>query len=230
MQQQHPPVVGEDPTNLIVNYVPTPVTDAELRQLFEQYGELESARVIVDRHTHHPKGYGFVKFKHEASAREAIEKMNGFEILNKRLKVTPAKGPQNAQINKATQRMQALQASMAPPPQPVPQQMYQAASMAPVMGSGQQATYVLVDANGMPLQSFMPSQPFAPAGPAYVSAQSMPYAPPPPQMAAGGLPTFVPFRPLSPSKDPIYSESFNLTLTTTSPQGSRNASYDSKPQ
>lgn len=195
--QQQPPFVGEDPTNLIVNYVPTPVTDAELRQLFEQYGELESARVIVDRHTHHPKGYGFVKFKHEASAREAIEKMNGFEILNKRLKVTPAKGPQNAQINKVTQRMQAIQQQQAPPAAtaqpaqslPAPQMYHhhhhhpQAAVMAPQV----QPTYVFVDANGVPIQTFAPQgATFAPGAQTYIPAgtpmQQMPYVAPPQQM------------------------------------------------
>jgi RNA recognition motif-containing protein len=85
--------VGSDPRNLIINYIPTPVSEEELKQLFVQYGEVESARIILDRETGQPKGYGFVKFMSEESAQEAIRKMNGFEIHNKRLKVTTARGP-----------------------------------------------------------------------------------------------------------------------------------------
>lgn len=84
---------GSDPRNLIINYIPTPVSEEELKQLFVQYGEVESARIILDRETGQPKGYGFVKFMNEDSAHEAIRKMNGFEIHNKRLKVTTARGP-----------------------------------------------------------------------------------------------------------------------------------------
>mmetsp|Transcript_5994 Transcript_5994/g.6536 ORF Transcript_5994/g.6536 Transcript_5994/m.6536 type:complete len:223 (-) Transcript_5994:664-1332(-) len=125
--------IPQDPRNLIVNYIPTPVDDEELRQLFEQFGELESARVIIDRVSGVPKGYGFVKFKTEAAAREAILKMNGFEIKNKRLKVTTAKGPNATQMERqAHAQQQSNRVSnhgqapppppIAPPPPPPPQQ------------------------------------------------------------------------------------------------------------
>ncbi|KAH9597955.1 RNA recognition motif domain [Trypanosoma melophagium] len=84
-----------DPRNLIVNYIPTPVTDAELRRLFEPFGPVETARVIRDRANNHPKGYGFVRFRSEAAAQEAIGRMNGYEIYNKRLRVDIARGPQS---------------------------------------------------------------------------------------------------------------------------------------
>ena len=111
-----------DPKNLIVNYIPTPVTDEELRQMFAQFGEVESARVIVDREmNNHPKGYGFVKFRTPEAAASAIQNMNGFEILGKRLKVTPAKGHQSAQINQYHSRVQRMMAQpTAPPPPPPP--------------------------------------------------------------------------------------------------------------
>ncbi|KEG12729.1 RNA-binding protein [Trypanosoma grayi] len=112
--------LDSDPRNLIVNYIPTPVTDAELRQLFEQFGVVESARVIVDRaNNNHPKGYGFVKFSSEMAARAAIEGMNGFQIYNKRLRVTPARGPQNAHTNNGNNKLTSLlQARMGSPHSP----------------------------------------------------------------------------------------------------------------
>lgn len=87
------PVGDPDPKNLIVNYIPSPITNDRLRELFEPYGPVESARVIKDRTTQHPKGYGFVKYFSEESARLAMTSMNGFEIGHKRLRVTQANGP-----------------------------------------------------------------------------------------------------------------------------------------
>lgn len=84
-----------DPCNLIVNYIPTPVNDEYLRELFEPFGTVISARVIVDRTTNHPKGYGFVKFTTKEAAKKAIREMNGYKIQNKHLRVTQANGPQN---------------------------------------------------------------------------------------------------------------------------------------
>lgn len=85
-----------DLTNLIVNYIPSVMTGKELRQLFEEWGEVESARIIIDRQTNQSKGYGFVKYRHEASALVAMAKMNGRELHNKQLKVTPARGRQSS--------------------------------------------------------------------------------------------------------------------------------------
>ncbi|RNF26992.1 RNA-binding protein [Trypanosoma conorhini] len=94
---------GADPRNLIVNYIPTPVSDESLRRLFERFGPLVSARVIRDRKKgEHPKGYGFVVYADPESGLAAMEAMNGFEIHNKRLRVSPAFGPGNAQSKSTT--------------------------------------------------------------------------------------------------------------------------------
>ncbi|CCW64275.1 unnamed protein product [Phytomonas sp. EM1] len=92
------PVKEPDPKNLIVNYIPTCVTDDELRKLFDPFGTLVSARVIVNRTTKHPKGYGFVKYTTEEAAKMAMATMNGYEIENKRLRVMQANGPQNRSL------------------------------------------------------------------------------------------------------------------------------------
>lgn len=79
--------------NLIVNYIPNAIGDHELHRLFSPHGELESARVIHDTVTGLPKGYGFVMFRHSEDAARAMAAMNGYEVYNKRLKVSCAKGP-----------------------------------------------------------------------------------------------------------------------------------------
>ncbi|AAZ12437.1 RNA-binding protein, putative [Trypanosoma equiperdum] len=84
----------QDPRNLIVNYIPTPVTEEDLEELFRPFGPLVSVRIICDRENgNHPKGYGFVRYKFVESAMNAMSRMNGYSINNKRLRVTQATGP-----------------------------------------------------------------------------------------------------------------------------------------
>ncbi|CCW70868.1 unnamed protein product [Phytomonas sp. Hart1] len=76
--------------NLMVNYIPTTVDELQLRQLFERFGPIESVKIVCDRDTRQSRGYGFVKFQAATSAQQAIAELNGFNILNKRLKVALA--------------------------------------------------------------------------------------------------------------------------------------------
>ncbi|CBH16930.1 RNA-binding protein, putative [Trypanosoma brucei gambiense DAL972] len=97
-QQQAPPPqplgqVNQEPDflrNLMVNYIPTTVDEVQLRQLFERFGAIESVKIVCDRETRQSRGYGFVKFQSASSAQQAIASLNGFVILNKRLKVALA--------------------------------------------------------------------------------------------------------------------------------------------
>nr|CCC94667.1 putative RNA-binding protein [Trypanosoma congolense IL3000] len=86
--------------NLMVNYIPTTVDEVQLRQLFERFGPIESVKIVCDRETRQSRGYGFVKFQSAASAQQAIASLNGFVILNKRLKVAlAASGHQRGRNN-----------------------------------------------------------------------------------------------------------------------------------
>lgn len=76
--------------NLMVNYIPTTVDEMQLRQLFERFGPIESVKIVCDRETRQSRGYGFVKYQSAASAQQAVNELNGFNILNKRLKVALA--------------------------------------------------------------------------------------------------------------------------------------------
>jgi hypothetical protein len=73
--------------NLIVNYIPVEVGEEEFKQLFAQFGEVESAKIVTEKSTGYSKGYGFVKYADAASAQEAMLKLDGFAMYNKRLKV-----------------------------------------------------------------------------------------------------------------------------------------------
>jgi RNA recognition motif-containing protein len=76
--------------NLMVNYIPTTIDEMQLRQLFEMYGPIESLKIVCDRETRQSRGYGFVKFRSSASAVHAIQYLNGYPLMNKRLKVAYA--------------------------------------------------------------------------------------------------------------------------------------------
>jgi len=66
-----------DPTKLIVNYLPSSVTSASLKDLFAPFGTVEEANVVLDRVTKLSRSYGFVKFSTEESAQHAIDALNG---------------------------------------------------------------------------------------------------------------------------------------------------------
>ena len=67
------------------------VNDADLSQLFSQYGTIESANVINDRLTGKSKGFGFVEMGTEAEAQAAIAAMNGKEYDGRALTVSEAR-------------------------------------------------------------------------------------------------------------------------------------------
>lgn len=66
-----------DKTNLIVNYIPQFVTEADLATLFAPIGRLESIKVMRDFKTGYSFGFGFVKYFNEDDAAKAIDILNG---------------------------------------------------------------------------------------------------------------------------------------------------------
>jgi len=86
-QDQPPNPEPEALRNLMVNYIPTNIDGPAFRQIFQQYGPTESARIVFDRETNSSKGYGFVKYRYASSAARAIQNLNGYAVENKRLKV-----------------------------------------------------------------------------------------------------------------------------------------------
>lgn len=67
------------------------LTDADLRNLFAEYGTVESVQVITDRDTGRPKGFGFVEMGSDEEAQAAISGLNGQEISGRALTVNEAR-------------------------------------------------------------------------------------------------------------------------------------------
>ncbi len=77
--------------NIYVGNLSYNTQEKELEELFRQYGEVASARVIADRETNRSKGFGFVEMPDEQSAQAAISALNGSDFMGRPLKVNEAR-------------------------------------------------------------------------------------------------------------------------------------------
>jgi RNA recognition motif-containing protein len=75
---------------LFVGNLPFRISEEEVRDLFIQYGEVHSVRLINDRETGKPRGFGFVEME-EAAADAAAEGLNGMQVNGRALQVNEAR-------------------------------------------------------------------------------------------------------------------------------------------
>ena len=64
--------------------------DDGLREAFEAYGEVDSAKVITDRDTGRSRGFGFVEMPNSADAQKAIDELDGAELDGRNIRVNEA--------------------------------------------------------------------------------------------------------------------------------------------
>jgi cold-inducible RNA-binding protein len=67
------------------------VSSSDLQQMFEEFGTVQSAQVIMDRDTGRSKGFGFVEMGSDAEAQAAIAALNGKEVEGRALTVNEAR-------------------------------------------------------------------------------------------------------------------------------------------
>ena len=67
------------------------MTDSDLQNLFEQYGAVQSAQVIMDRDTGRSKGFGFVEMGTTEEGQAAIQALNDQEVNGRKLTVNEAR-------------------------------------------------------------------------------------------------------------------------------------------
>lgn len=77
--------------NIYVGNLSYGVNDDNLREVFEAYGEVSSAKVITDKYSGRSKGFGFVEMDNDAEAQAAIEQLDGAEIDGRSVKVNEAR-------------------------------------------------------------------------------------------------------------------------------------------
>lgn len=77
--------------NIYVSNLSYAVQDEDLREFFTEYGEVSSAKVIMDKYTNRSKGFGFVEMPDDAAAQKAIEELDGGMVDGRAIRVAVAK-------------------------------------------------------------------------------------------------------------------------------------------
>ncbi len=77
--------------NIYVGNLSYSIKEDGLRELFEEYGEVSSAKIITDRETGRSKGFGFVEMTNEEEANAAIENLNGKDVEGRNINVSKAR-------------------------------------------------------------------------------------------------------------------------------------------
>jgi RNA recognition motif-containing protein len=77
--------------NIFVGNLAFTATEAEVRQLFAGYGVVDTVRLLTDRETGQPRGFGFVEMPNGTEARAAIAGLNGTELGGRPLTINEAR-------------------------------------------------------------------------------------------------------------------------------------------
>jgi RNA recognition motif-containing protein len=76
--------------NLYIGNLPFTSTESEVSELFSQYGTVETVRLITDRDTGRPRGFGFVEMDDEG-ADQAIKELDGTDLGGRNIRVNEAR-------------------------------------------------------------------------------------------------------------------------------------------
>ena len=76
--------------NIFVGSLPFQLEEADLKELFEAYGEVSTVKLIIDRESGRSKGFGFVEMPDDEAAQSAITGLNGSEVKGRSIAVSQA--------------------------------------------------------------------------------------------------------------------------------------------
>lgn len=77
--------------NIYVGNLNYNLSEDELRQVFEEFGEVVSAKIIVDKYSGRSKGFGFVEMSDDEEANAAIAALNDSDVHGRNIKVNKAR-------------------------------------------------------------------------------------------------------------------------------------------
>jgi RNA recognition motif-containing protein len=77
--------------NIYVGNLSYDVSEESLRQAFESFGQVTSARIIKDKYSSQSRAFGFVEMPEQVQAQAAIKSLNGKELLGKQMSVNEAR-------------------------------------------------------------------------------------------------------------------------------------------
>lgn len=76
--------------NIFVGSLPFSIKETELKEFFEEYGEVASVKIITDKFSGRSKGFGFIEMPDDESAQKAINELNGAEVAGRKIVVNKA--------------------------------------------------------------------------------------------------------------------------------------------
>lgn len=77
--------------NIYVGNLDYKVSDNELKEIFEEYGSVDSVRIVTDKYTGKSKGFGFVTIEDHVEGNKAIKELNGSTLGDREINVNEAK-------------------------------------------------------------------------------------------------------------------------------------------
>lgn len=77
--------------NIYVGNLSYGMSEGELRDAFAAFGEVSSAKILMDRETGRSRGFGFVEMPNQGEAEAAISNLNGKEVSGRALRVNEAR-------------------------------------------------------------------------------------------------------------------------------------------
>ena len=72
------------------------ITEADLRDMFEGYGAVQSCNLVIDKETGISKGFAFIEMPKPGDAKAAMKNLNGLDIAGKKIRVKKAEPKQTA--------------------------------------------------------------------------------------------------------------------------------------
>lgn len=81
--------------NIYVANISYRATEEKLKELFEEFGSVDSVRIILDKNTGKSRGFGFIEMPNDAEGKKAITALNGVDFLGRNLVVNEARPKAN---------------------------------------------------------------------------------------------------------------------------------------
>jgi RNA recognition motif-containing protein len=81
--------------NIYVGNLDYKLSEDDLKEVFQNYGEVTSAKIISDKFTGRSKGFGFIEMPNDDDAKNAIEGLNGTDVSGRTMKVNQARERNN---------------------------------------------------------------------------------------------------------------------------------------
>jgi RNA recognition motif-containing protein len=77
--------------NIYVGNLDFKVNENDLKEIFIEYGEVNSSKIITDKFSGKSKGFGFVEMENSSDAKKAIDELNGATYVNREMVVNEAR-------------------------------------------------------------------------------------------------------------------------------------------